>query len=188
VSWPVGRWSLPAVFSHRAATRAAQGDAGLTGAAGGQCLTPPQGMAGTVRQRGWGAEAIEVPAHGPGDLRGSPGAGTLSQALPPLGGQALAPRAQRGRGQGPRGRNGGEALPGDDVAYGWGTPAHTRRLRLLQEALQGRQGVIGQREFAGPHGRGLQKKRRDNAVRHIAPRSRTTSFRLKFLWAAILAG
>src|SRR2546425_11368645 len=54
--------------------------------------------------------------------------------------------------------NGLEALPFDDVAHGLSTAKATGLLRLLQEGVQGGQGVIGKVEFEGPHSGGLQEK------------------------------
>jgi hypothetical protein len=121
-------------------------------------------MAGTVLKRVVVDEALEVCRHCPGDFRGATGAGAIDQALNPLGGEAIDPLAQRGIGKVQRVRDGLEAVPGDDLADGLGTPKHAGLLRLLEEGLQGGERLIGKVEFEGPHSGGLQDKLRQQCT------------------------
>jgi hypothetical protein len=106
-------------------------------------------MAGTVLRRVLVAKAIEVRSQCPGDFRRATGAGTIDQALHPLGGEAMDPFAQRGIGKVPRIRDGLEAVPWDDLADGLGTPEHAGLLCLLEEGIQGGERLIGKVEFEG---------------------------------------
>src|SRR5215471_913130 len=113
-------------------------------------------------------EPIEVVCQCAGDFGGATGAGTVHQALDPLVGEAMDPLAQRGIGKVQRVRHGLEAVSLDDVAHRLGTAEDTGLLRLLQEALQGGEGVIRKVEFQGPHRGGLQEKLLQKFTGYIA--------------------
>src|SRR5215831_11114791 len=106
-------------------------------------------MAGAVLKWVLVDEVIEVVRQGTRHFRWSTGAGAISEALHPLVGKAIEPFAQRGVGKVERVRDGLEARPCDDFAYGWGTPEHAGLPRLLQETLEGGQGLLGHVEFEG---------------------------------------
>ena len=130
-------------------------------------------------------EAIERVRHGTRHLRRSTGAGTLRKALDPRVGKTMDPLAPRGRGKVPRVCDGVEAVACDDVAYGVGTPEHAGLLGLVQASLSRRQGIIGTVACEGPHDGGLQEKRRQKFIRHMAPLIGTQPFRLKFPWSCL---
>jgi hypothetical protein len=50
------------------------------------------------------------------------------------------------------------ALAFDNVAHGLGTPEDTRFFGLLQESVEGRQGIIGKVQFESPHRGALHNK------------------------------
>ena len=103
-------------------------------------------------------EPIEVLCQRAGHFGWATGAGAIHQALDPLVGEAMDPFAQRGIGKVQRVGHGLEAVPLDDVAHGLGTAEDTGLLRLLQEGIQGGEGLIRKVEFEGPHCGGLQEK------------------------------
>ena len=133
----MGRLSLPSFFNTSRTRAAAEVDPSLAGEDGGEGLTTPLGRAGAVLKWGVVAAASEVVRQGTHHCRWSTGAGALSEALPPLGGKAIDPLAQRGVGKVARVRDGWEARPCDDCAYGLGTPEHAGLPRLLQDTLEG---------------------------------------------------
>ena len=157
-SRPVGRLELRAFFSHGADARAAELDAGLAGADGGECLTTPLGMAGTVLERGVVNAAIEVVRQGRRHCRRSPGAGAIRAALDSVVGKPMAPCTQRRIGNMERVGDGWAALPFDDLPPSLGTAEDTGLLGLFQESVYSGQGIIGKVPCEGPHGEGLQKK------------------------------
>jgi len=120
----VGRLYLTSFFSHLTDALAAELDPGLTGENGGEFLTTPLGMVGTVLERVVVDEAIEVVRQCTRHFRRSTRAGAIRQALDPVVGKAMAPCTQRGIGKVQRVRDGLEAVPFDDVAYGLGTLEH----------------------------------------------------------------
>jgi hypothetical protein len=103
-------------------------------------------------------EPIEVVCHLAGHFGWATGAGTVPQALAPLVGEAMDPLAQRGIGKVQRVGHCLEAVSLDDFTHSLGPAEETGLLRLLQEVLQGGEGVIRKVEFKGPHSGGLQEK------------------------------
>ena len=156
----MGRRSRTAFFADVADARAAELDAGLAGAHRGACLTTPLGRARALLEGGWVDEPIAVGYQRAGHCGWATGAGTVPQALAPLGGAALAPLAQRGIGTVPRVGHGVEAVSLDDVTHRLGPAEDPGLLRLLQAVLQGGEGVIREVELKGPHRGGRQEKLR----------------------------
>ena len=103
-------------------------------------------------------EPIEVVCQLAGHFGWATGAGTVPQALDPLVGEAMDPRAQRGIGKVQRVGHCLEAVSLDDFTHSLGPAEAPGLLRLLQEVLQGGEGVIRKVEFKGPHSGGLQEK------------------------------
>ena len=103
-------------------------------------------------------EPIEVVCQLAGHFGWATGAGTVPQALDPLVGEAMDPLAQRGIGKVQRVGHGLEAVSLDDFTHSLGPAEEPGLLRLLQEVLQGGEGVIRKVEFKGPHSGGLQEK------------------------------
>jgi len=79
-------------------------------------------------------------------------------------GKAIDPCAQRGIGTVQRVRDGLEAVPCNDLAYGLGTPEHAGLIRLCKKGLSGGEGLIRKVEFAGPHRGDLQEKLRQKCT------------------------
>jgi hypothetical protein len=80
------------------------------------------------------------------------------------------PLAQRGIGKLEGVGDGLEALAFDNVAHGLGTPEDTRFFGLLQERVEGRQGIIGKVQFERPHRGALHNKilqKYENSPLHI---------------------
>jgi hypothetical protein len=103
-------------------------------------------------------EPIEVGCQLAGHFGWATGAGTVPQTLAPLVGEAMDPLAQRGIGKVQRVGHCLEAVSLDDFTHSLGPAEDTGLLRLLQEVLQGGEGVIRKVEFKGPHSGGLQEK------------------------------
>jgi hypothetical protein len=103
-------------------------------------------------------EPIEVVCQLAGHFGWATGAGTVPQALDPLVGEAMDPLAQRGISKVQRVGHCLEAVSLDDFTHSLGPAEDTGLLRLLQEVLQGGEGVIRKVEFKGPHSGGLQEK------------------------------
>jgi hypothetical protein len=110
-------------------------DAGLAGEDGGEFLTTPLGMAGTVLERVLVNEAIEVVRQGTRHFRRSPGAGAIREALDSVVGKPMDPFTQRRIGKLERVGDGLEALPFDDLAHGLGTAEDTGLPGLFQESV-----------------------------------------------------
>ena len=121
-------------------------------------LTTPLGMAGAVLERVLVDQAIEVLRQRTGHCGRATGAGAIHQALDPLVGEAMDPLAQRRIGKVQGVGDGLEAVAFDDVAHGLSTAEHTGLLGLLEEGLQGGEGLLGKVEFEGPHSSDLQNK------------------------------
>jgi hypothetical protein len=133
-------------------------DTGLAGEHRGEFLTTPLGMARAMLEGVLVDEPIEVVCQLAGHFGWATGAGTVPQALDPLVGEAMDPLAQRGIGKVQRVGHRLEAVPLDDLAHRLGTAEDTGLLGLLEEGIQGGEGLIGKVEFEGPHRGGLQEK------------------------------
>jgi hypothetical protein len=133
-------------------------DAGLAGKNRSEFLTTPLGMAGAVLERVLVDEPLKVVCQRTGRFGWAPGAGAIHQALDSLVGEAMDPLAQRRIGKVQRVGYRLETVPLDDLAHGLGTAEDARFLRLLEEGIQGGEGLIGKVEFEGPHRSGLQEK------------------------------
>jgi hypothetical protein len=92
-------------------------------------------MEGAVLQGVLIDEAMEVLCQLARDLRGSTGAGAISQALETLVREAMDPRAQGGIGHVQRVGDRLEALSFDDLAHGLGTAKAPSLLRLFHEGI-----------------------------------------------------
>jgi hypothetical protein len=143
-------------------------DAGLSGENSGEFLTTPLGMAGAVLEGVLVDEPIEVVCQLAGHFGWATGAGAIHQALDPLVGKTMDPLAQRRIGKVQRGGYRLEAVALDDFAHGLGTAKNAGLLRLLQEALDCGEGVIGKMEFERPHRGGLQAKLLQTFTGYIA--------------------
>jgi hypothetical protein len=80
------------------------------------------------------------------------------------------PLAQRGLGKLEGGGDGLETLAFDNIAHGLGTTEATRFCGLLQERVEGRQGLIGKVQFERPHRGALHNKvlqKYENSPLHI---------------------
>ena len=80
-------------------------------------------------------ETIEVLCQRAGDLRRSPRARAINETLRAVAGKAMDPLAQGGIGQGEGVRDGVQALPFHDVAYGLGTAKDASFFGLLYEGI-----------------------------------------------------
>jgi len=89
-------------------------------------------MAGAMLERVLVDEAMQVLFQGIRHFRRAPRTGAIHQALYPLVGKAMDPFTQRGIGKVERVRDGLEALSGDDVTHGLGTPEHAGLLGVFQ--------------------------------------------------------
>jgi hypothetical protein len=133
-------------------------DAGLAGEHRGEFLTTPLGMARAMLEGILVDEPIEVVCQLAGHFGWATGAGTVPQTLDPLVGEAMDPLAQRGIGKVQRVGHCLEAVSLDDFTHSLGPAEDPGLLRLLQEVLQGGEGVIRKVEFKSPHSGGLQEK------------------------------
>ena len=95
-------------------------------------------MTGVVLQWVWVDEAIEMVRQRTGHFGWATRAGAVNEALRALGGKAMHPFAQRGRGQVQRVRDRLEAVPFHDFAHGLGTPEHAGLFSLFQEQQSGK--------------------------------------------------
>jgi hypothetical protein len=80
------------------------------------------------------------------------------------------PLAQRGIGKLEGVGDGLETLAFDNIAHGLGTTEDTRFFGLLQERVEGRQGIIGKVQFERPHRGALHNKvlqKYENSPLHI---------------------
>ena len=103
-------------------------------------------------------EAIEVLFQRTGDFGRSPGAGAIPQPSRALGGKAMDPLAEGGRGQGEGVRDGLQALAFDDFTDRLGTPEDPGLFRLFQHRIQRWKRIIGKVELEGPHRQALSYK------------------------------
>jgi hypothetical protein len=115
-------------------------------------------MAGTMLERVWVDETINVVCQRTWHFGWATGAGAIHQALDPLVGEALDPLAQRRIGKVQRVGYRLETAPLDDLAHGLGTAEDARFLRLLEEGIQGGECLLGKVEFEGPY-RGVSRKK-----------------------------
>ena len=125
---------------------------------GRQFTATPRRIDRALLQRRWIDAAMEVRFERTGACGGSPGAWPLHQPRGALAGKAMAPLAQGSRGTRERVGDGLQTLPCDDGAYGVGTAEHPGCFRLLEEGVQGRQGIIGKVQGEGPPMRGSRHK------------------------------
>jgi hypothetical protein len=115
-------------------------------------------------------ETIEMLFSLPGEFRGATRARTIHQSQRAVVGKAMDPLAQRGIGKLEGVGDGLEALAFDNVAHGLGTPEDTSFFGLLQESVEGRQGIIGKVQFESPHRGALHNKilqKYENSPLHI---------------------
>jgi hypothetical protein len=124
---------------------------GVTGEDERQLATTPWGMEGAGRQGGVRDEALAGLVQRPGDGRRAPRARALAETRRALTGTALAPRAEGGIRQLEWVGNGVQALPLHDLAHGLRTAEDAGFLGLCEEGVSGREGVIGNVQFEGPH-------------------------------------
>ena len=103
-------------------------------------------------------EAIEVLLQRAGHFGRATGAGAVDKARGAFMSKAIDPLAQRGIGKVQGVGDGLEAVAFDDLAHGLSTAEDAGLLGLLEEGLQGGEGLLGKMEFEGPHSEGLQEK------------------------------
>jgi hypothetical protein len=115
-------------------------------------------------ERGLADEAMQGLCQGICHVRRATRAGALPHAWSPLGGQAMAPLTPRGIGKGERGRDGLEAVPGDDGPHGLGPPAHVGLLGVFPARVARGKRSIRQVECEGPQREGLQERRRQQCI------------------------
>jgi hypothetical protein len=135
---PVGRWggrSFPAFFSGAADALTAKLDPSCTSEDGREFAATPLGIEGAMRQGVLIDEAIEVLFQLARDLRRSPRARPIDQALDPLAGKTMDPLAESGRGKGEGVRDGLQTLSFHDVAHGLGTAEDAGFCGLLYEGV-----------------------------------------------------